>query len=63
MKEISFSKKIKEKLKKAGVGVVYLFGSMVEGTSNKNSDYDLGIVLISKTDSLVSLQIHNLLAI
>ncbi len=35
----------KQELEKLGVGILYLFGSVVEKTAGKGSDYDLAVVL------------------
>ena len=43
---LRLSKKEKEELEKLGVGLIYLYGSMVEGIDNAGSDYDLGVVLV-----------------
>ena len=39
-------KNLIDKLKSLGVGVVYLFGSQVQGTTHFDSDIDFGVVLI-----------------
>lgn len=41
------SEKSAQKLKKAGVGMIYLFGSEVQKTTDFESDFDIGIVLIN----------------
>jgi predicted nucleotidyltransferase len=38
-------KKLKEKLNKLGVAIVYLFGSAVAGSKSPLSDVDIGVVL------------------
>jgi predicted nucleotidyltransferase len=38
-------KEIKERFKRLGISIVYLFGSRVRGGGNKLSDIDIGVVL------------------
>lgn len=42
---IKLSKIAHNKLKKLGVGLVFLIGSRATGTARKNSDFDFGIVM------------------
>ena len=44
MEKFSDIKLPEEKLKKLGVGLVYLFGSRAEGTAGPSSDFDVGLV-------------------
>jgi len=37
----------KQELERLGVGILYLFGSVVEKTAGKGSDYDLAVVLFN----------------
>jgi len=43
-KEIKKINRLSERLKKENVGLIYLFGSEVQGTSTPRSDVDLGVV-------------------
>ncbi len=45
------SVEIIEKLKKAGVGIVYFFGSRADGSALEKSDYDLGVVFVDKVSA------------
>ena len=44
MKEVKFSKKQKKVFEELGVSLVYVFGSQIDGTQNKLSDIDVGVV-------------------
>lgn len=44
---MNISEKNKTKLKKLGVGIVYLFGSRAVGGALKYSDYDIGLVFVN----------------
>lgn len=48
MKNIDFSEKTRQDLKALGVGVVYFFGSRVNGQNLDISDYDIGVVFVDK---------------
>jgi len=54
MKRIKLKNEIKEKLRKNGVLIVYIFGSYILEKTRKNSDIDIGIVFKEK----VSKDIH-----
>ncbi len=62
---MNLSEKSKIKLKKLGVGIVYLFGSRAVGKALKYSDYDIGVVFahfpkLTKISLFVS--IYNILS-
>ncbi len=59
IKEIKVSNFTEERLKKYKVGVVYLFGSAVEGVLGKGSDLDFGVVLVEHQPLSKSLKIYN----
>lgn len=42
--DMILSEKSKQELAGLGVGVLYLYGSRVQGTARENSDYDVGVV-------------------
>src|SRR3989344_3943286 len=46
MEKFSDIKLSEDKLKKLGVGLVYLFGSQAEGTAGPSSDFDIGVVFL-----------------
>jgi len=54
-----FSPETISKMKKAKVGVVYLFGSRVEGINTVFSDFDLGVVLQGASYLENSLPLYN----
>ena len=47
------------KMKRLKVGIVYLYGSRVEGISRSNSDFDLGVVFQDPAVLENSLQLHS----
>ncbi len=53
---VELSEKTKQKLAAMGVGVVYLYGSRVQGTAYEHSDYDVGVVF---SDLVVPLSMEN----
>ena len=44
MKEVRFNEKQKQVFVELGVSLVYVFGSQIDGTQNKLSDIDVGVV-------------------
>lgn len=42
---LEFTNQHKEKLKKLGVAIIYLFGSQAKGKTHPLSDFDIGVVL------------------
>lgn len=44
MQEINFTDEEREIFEELGVSLVYVFGSQIDGTQNKLSDIDIGIV-------------------
>jgi len=50
MKEVKFNEKQKQAFEKLGVSLVYVFGSQVDGTQNKLSDIDVGVVFDRKSE-------------
>lgn len=63
---MNLSEKNKVKLKKMGVGIVYLFGSRAIGRALEYSDYDIGVVFLNfpKTikNSHLFFSIYNILS-
>ncbi|MEW6089207.1 MAG: nucleotidyltransferase domain-containing protein [bacterium] len=43
--------KIKNELEKLNIGLVYLFGSRVQGLAKKDSDMDIGIVFVEPVEN------------
>ena len=50
MKEVRFNEKQKQAFEKLGVSLVYVFGSQIDGTQNKLSDIDVGVVFDKKNE-------------
>ena len=50
MKDVKFNKKQKEIFGELGISLVYVFGSQIDGTQNKVSDIDVGIVFDKGVD-------------
>jgi len=54
-----FSPKAISKMERLKVGIVYLYGSRVEGVSRPNSDFDLGVVFQDPSVLENSLQVYS----
>jgi len=50
MEEVKFSKKQLRTFEELGVRLIYLFGSQIDGTQNKLSDIDVGVVFDNLSD-------------
>jgi len=50
MEEVKFSKKQLRTFEELGIRLIYLFGSQIDGTQNKLSDIDVGVVFDNLSD-------------
>ncbi len=50
--EVKFSEQQKNMFKELGINLVYIFGSQIDGTQNKLSDIDVGVVFGNKERSV-----------